>query len=575
MSEKRKDIPDSDSFWDLGKAPSRVAHTSDVPSASSTNAVEIDVGQSGTRRGYTDLPLTSTDSGTITRFVNPKVPSSDKKLLYEYTPKNPLITSVKVYTDAIADSIFSKDNLFLRERRALLERTGKPTASVPYYSLMPRYSNMNRAQLNFYLWWRENIRQGIWLEADLSYALLYAHELIADDTASDKDSILRALCKLYCAQVNDKQLSFYGIGTLICDFCLLYDLRPRPEYLADRYSELVSMSGTPEIFIDLSDRSDSLLYGRMLDSCSYYSYKKSKHYKGNEEIFDRAMHGAMRAILESDAAYEALTAFSQSAYGLVRAGHKPFMKIQGLTCSHARLEISYHPISFLSNIITDAVRYTENKLREHLGIRSKLNITTVNPEVRAAIDRYMSAAFPPPSRESIKAREQKRAEEEYSRLYDVPRTELSLEAALDIERQSWETTRVLVEAFEDSSTENSEVHTSNSFTEDITHAEAVTVMDTPSVETSALERSASEIQSQDITLLDTLSHALGDAAEFLYACIRGDIPSQRRCASTLGVSLDELADRVNELALESLGDILLEDNGEGYVVIEDYKPLLD
>ena len=50
---------------------------------------------------------------------------------------------------------------------------------------------------------------------------------------------------------------------------------------------------------------------------------------------------------------------------------------------------------------------------------------------------------------------------------------------------------------------------------------------------------------------------------------------QRRFASSHGVSLDELADVINEAAVDIIGDIILEDDGASYVIIEDYKSLFD
>jgi hypothetical protein len=45
---------------------------------------------------------------------------------------------------------------------------------------------------------------------------------------------------------------------------------------------------------------------------------------------------------------------------------------------------------------------------------------------------------------------------------------------------------------------------------------------------------------------------------------------QRKFASSHGTTADELADKINESAVELFGDIILENNGEAYTIIEDY-----
>ena len=50
---------------------------------------------------------------------------------------------------------------------------------------------------------------------------------------------------------------------------------------------------------------------------------------------------------------------------------------------------------------------------------------------------------------------------------------------------------------------------------------------------------------------------------------------QKSIAKEIGTLPDALADTVNELAAEILGDIILEDNGDFYEIIEDYRELFE
>ena len=45
---------------------------------------------------------------------------------------------------------------------------------------------------------------------------------------------------------------------------------------------------------------------------------------------------------------------------------------------------------------------------------------------------------------------------------------------------------------------------------------------------------------------------------------------QRKFASSHNSTVDEIADRINEAAAELFGDIILDNEGEAYTIIEDY-----
>ena len=67
-----------------------------------------------------------------------------------------------------------------------------------------------------------------------------------------------------------------------------------------------------------------------------------------------------------------------------------------------------------------------------------------------------------------------------------------------------------------------------------------------------------------------LREALGGFAEFIKLAAAGDRAGQRRFAAAHGLMPDAVADRINTAAGDILGDIILEDAGGCYTVIEDY-----
>ena len=216
-----------------------------------------------------------------------------------------------------------------------------------------------------------------------------------------------------------------------------------------------------------------------------------------------------------------------------------------------RLRLSYCSFSRsyeLRFLVTDMLKYSENKLRAALGIKSRLSYGPLPAEARAAVDAYFAAEFPPVPRSSVA---QRHAEPpEYERLYDpLPENNtLSLEHAAEIELESWQTTDRLIEAFSDGDTAEES---------------------TPSAVTEA-PITAPEEAAEETDAPEDLGAALSDYAGFIDAALRGDGAAERSFAAGRGMLPDSVADEINDIAAGLYGDIILEDDGDIYRVIDDY-----
>ncbi len=571
MSDEKKSSYGDDSFWDLDKFVPKTSRPTPITrrnSDKSTSAVEIQsTVKSYDPHNFADISL-SHDKDQITRFIPLHNDSafSKKYTIFEYSPKNPFIKNVKVYSENPDEKLFVESNLFIRERRALLNRTARECPHVAYYSHSPRYSQMSRGQLNWYLWWRENTRNGIFLETDESYIILYAYELAATDETEDKQKSLDMLCALLC-NYNQKNLSIVFrmmIRDMICDFCLLHQLPSPIEKLRGLDRQLLSSAFLPEFFIDFSGENRDRIATLGLSSLSMYDYKRSKFYtQENKDLFKKAISGALAAVVADEQAFGTIISFTSGMYGSITCERRPFARMINIVNRSIKFEITYFQMSTLQAAVTDAVRYSENKIREHLGSKSKLNVMSVNPFVKEAIDRFFAANYPPMPivdrrRRSSAAKEVE--PHEYDKLYDVPKREFSAEHALEIERESWETTKILTEAFAD---ESDGINESIS-TESTTTAQPVTTSEPPKTP------DVSENINDKGGLYEKIKQSLGNAAEFIKLCQGGTAAEQRKFAIANKLSTDELADRINEVAVDIFGDIILENDGEAYRIIEDY-----
>ena len=188
--------------------------------------------------------------------------------------------------------------------------------------------------------------------------------------------------------------------------------------------------------------------------------------------------------------------------------------------------------------------------------------------LRDALDAYLNPLAPPKSAVPIKKKEEPRPA--YEALYDLPRKEVSLTDAAAIEARSWETTKILVEAFEDATeVANGVPLRGNDASLGGNDVAAEAANEVPLRGTAV----APEAQTEENGEVSVFA----PYAPFIKAALDGDSAALRAAAKALGKMPDALADEINALTADGeIGDIILEDDGMGrYTVIEDYRDAVE
>lgn len=476
----------------------------------------------------------------VRRFIPPHTEESQKKPQPDasYEPDSSLIRQVRLFS---WKNDYRYYEAFLRDANKLLAVHGKECARVPFFSYVPQYSQMNLSQLEWYLWWRENMRAGILLDTDYSYLLLYAYELINLSTVTDPTLTQSLLLKLFCGY----RETFHQLDSIlpewICDHGLIHRLPPPDISNPGILAALMSHCNLREYY--LPSKKENGYVRALLAFCSNYDYRKSKFYDGGKVLFDRLIPAALTQVSESlgvegkpflGADMDDSTMLRDAYSGAICACRVK-KKIEVSYCSFSRS----HELRYL---ITDVVKYSENRLRAHLGVRSRLSVYALPVAVREVLDGFFDTHL---GRRNAAPRQRVEQTPTYEKLYDLPKTALSFAEAAEIEELSWGTTQKLIEAFEEEG-----------------ETEAPMMPPTP----------VPQKVEPDIT--PAKDDPWKPWRPFLRAVLENDIAGQREAAREKGMLLDVLADRVNELASELFGDILLEENGAAYAVIEDYESTL-
>ncbi len=538
MSEQKKNPRDAelDAFWDIDALiPSKKAPH--MPH--DTTATEIILEPQTPQPPMREEPIPqASDDAPKRHFIPPHTAEGERRPApdEEYTPDNALIRRVRLFRWR---SDYRYYESFVRDAVKLYSVRGGACPRVPFFSYVPQYSQMSRAQLEWYLFWRDSVRRGEYPDTDYSYILLYVYELINLSDRIEPQKLQGALCRVWM-RYRDlyHQLDSY-LPEWICDHSLIHRLTPPAICTGELLPTVMSHCTLKEFY--LPGGGDDGYLNALLAFCSNYDYRKSKFYTGeNIPLFDRTVMGALRETVRLTGG-EGGRLFASSGMDDSRLVRDAYT---GALCSYRikrKIEVEYCSFSRtheLRYLITDVVKYSENRLRAALGIRSRLSLYALPIPLREGLDAYLSQTLP--VRRASKAREEEERVASYERLYELPQREFSARDAAEIERASWQTTRRLVEAFEE-------------------EAEAPVTTE---------KAAPPPVQPEPTVPADgTWTRYL----PFLHAAMAGDGAQQRRIAASMGTSCEVLADDINSLAAELLGDILLEETDGGFSVIEDYR----
>ncbi len=589
MDDTKKNRRDElDEFWDISSLlPQR--KSAPAPYRPSTEPVEITIEPSDPAEPLSerdapaplDIPLSKTrpaggdiaapgggdESGVpiIKKFIPPHTAEEESpppRPDDEYEPRHNLIHRVRIFNWKTSYNYYEQ---FLRHAKKIKNAVGAECSRVPFFSYVPQFSQLNKSQLAWYLWWRERAGAGEYLRTDYSYILLFIYEIINTGGQGDPARGQELLFGIWRAYREEFPRFDKMLGEWICDFSLIHHLPP-PEFVRGAIpAEALKVCNLKEFYMSVGEDYADGYCNMLLTYCSNYDYKSSKFAKGDAlPIYDKHIRGALSQTIKR---------FSGDGGQLLSgAGLEDSRVIRdafaGALCSYEvkrRIEVDYcsfsrtHELRFL---VTDIIKYSENKIRASLGIKSRLGVYALALPMRECIDEYFSEHIPKkPKAVEPEARD-------YDVLYDTPPAPPSPGRAAEIEKASWETTERLIEAFaQDGGEEERELPKgeppAGRLCERLTggasegaHAGEDEGLSTPA---SPAPPSIS------------LGAALGDLFEFLRLADMRDYASQRSFAAKRGELPDLIADRINEIAFDILGDVILADEGEGYSLIEDYR----
>ncbi len=474
-----------------------------------------------------------------------------EEAVQRYGNLTPLIRQVEIHP---WKSSYHYYEFFCKNAQAYHEIHGYECDRVPFFSYVAQYSQMNQSQLNWYFWWRENVRKRVFLDTDISYIYLYIYEIINLGNLIDTKKALQSLIEIWHHYRNIYPALNKALGEWICDYSLLnaIPISFPNELITPAMIDACSFS---EGFYGFDPKNEKAVADFLVFCCGGYNYRKSKFYAENQEIYDEILPSCLAHLAPF------LTVWDEEHKDNCK--HISKVAFVGALCSYRirkHIEVDYIPAATgeLKLLVTGILKYAENMLRSYLGIRSRLGCPTLPEKIREEIDAFFAARF---MGRIISAE----IKPEYEKLYEAKQEEFSLQKALDIERSSWSITEELIEEFDDSVSIDTLPIEAISIKSDIEPPKALFV--------EAATEGAENTDGQEPT--SVFLNEIQEYKELFDAIVSRDAKRQRAFCREKGIFPESAFDFINEKAADILGDILLEEADDGYEIIEDYREMFD
>ncbi len=449
---------------------------------------------------------------------------------------------------------------FLKEARKLRERRCIHRESYRrFFSYTPCYRDLDERQLESYLAFREDAQNRRFRPVDYSYLVLYCFELLNLGKEADPPRSLDTLLWLWRSYREEFGVLDQLMSDWVLDFCIEQELEFPMAALDELLPKALHLHSPVLIGLYLFDH---LLSGKLrpnkeqteylLRTLCDYHYRNIRLYRENA-LYAASMDGFIahlfgEGFLTLPEQREDFRNLKIPTPLTVKRSIYPGAVLD--PCRRRVLCLHYSPLLGDVNVkgrFTSLIKYVDNRVRKHLGMKIKfagLSNSPVHQQfIDACFEKYFSAAA---------------RQKELARAVPAPpvpkrKPQVNVEKASAIESASWKTTDAL--------------------TKDLYGDEGEMVVLGERAEKKEEEKKEyvyEETTEEDVTelaaSLDTVE------TDFCLLLLYRGTEEAKAYALSRGQFFENLLRRVNQKALELLGDVLLEPSGQ---IVKDYREQME
>ena len=609
---RTSDVPEreepSDSFWNLGKPKPKVYAKPDFAGHSLTvtdvagadpepEKVPVKTASAERILPREEFEAKHGASGSSGRVVNTvdgyrAVPTSDYRRrsvtgrqTHAAPKKDPVKKRVMNPEDSLVRSYrpegFLIDKIDVRRWESEVEFYGRFTADArlshaaspvnppdtritpePFFSYVPQYAHMTAKQVESYRWIRENIRLGRTPSCDLPYILLYIYEIINLPDVILPENGVKLLTRIWLGY----RKSIPRLDSLMCewfaDYCMIH-AQPMPEEIVPILREIVPKAQFKEFYLNLRENELPEIGRILIEVSSDYDFRGSRYYSPNRDAYEEHIPKAVAAATQTQLKEKRGVFAFDRTYKMTRDSYCGAIVSSGIK---RRIDLEFRSFTRRADSrdqVTGLVKYAENRLRQVVGVKAKLGVDGISAEDMAIIDAYFAPMIP--------EKKQKRPAEDaympadYMKNYESEDSGFDFSAALAIEQESWvNTSRLTGDEFQETpAVPEYEPDVPVTVEGEISGDEEIPVTELPEPADAPPIPETNDTQTEETT---------ESADEMIRAGLRAALDGRFRawCREN-NLYEGEMADRINTVFLDELGDVVLEDGGSGFTLIEDYR----
>lgn len=429
---------------------------------------------------------------------------------------------------------------FINDAKKYVNFSYDEATFIAFMSYWPTYSSMTEPQRNWYFYWRNKVRKGLYPDTDLSYIFIHIYELINNIGVKDADDSCSQLCLLW---LNYRE-RYPKLDRYLTDWVTDYILLNKCSINAAMALHNVTGGHLFNCSVDFLlpfyiDSTLDRLPLELIYQLSYYTnLPRSSFYKG---IGKALMNEYIPKVLQVlDAALKKNTGLGifdklkpSKTESILRY---PFKSAIYFCKENAPIIIEVLPYSKhfpLKTFITGVLKCSENKLRELTGVSGRLKNFSIDIAAKNIIEQYLAKEYSNKISELTRV-EVKLDEEKLSRLTEDSnsiRTTLLSDITLE-EASQVDTTleaNPISTIYRDKNKEVSSLHT------------------LPALSSMSAEWRDfySALQSYHISALEVILSSC-EVSERLNKICKDNFTMQ-----------ELLIDSINEVALETIGDIII------------------
>jgi len=458
---------------------------------------------------------------------------------------------------------------FLSTIRRMEQQPVVVAPCVPLTGYCPTVQTMNARQIAWFRYWKQCFFAGQQLRADLPYVFAAAYEILNGVFDRPEDGLDRLFRLWEGFRAQHRRLDRY-MPRWCMDFILVHNLNISLDEIVRRISlSAEDLQPILEVFYN-ETMADGLHKLPLTALCKFsdYDITLSRFYTGNEALCEQGIRQALEAVEAFIKQIKGKTLLEYYNADPTRIVWSAFGGATLFGESARRIEMDYVPYSRiprLRKLVTGIIRYAENLLRKQLHFAGRLRGFDLPPPLMAVIDRTLAAS---PGKTGSGGTDA-------AQTAPVKPVEIDLQRALELETESWENTRHLLEAQENWQEPELPQEPDISPDPDEPYGQTrsavpdSTVSDELEIDSDADSGTEPEVDPDDF--FSDLYSRMTPLQLALFQAIRAgdDLGELEARAAQEFTFLSSVADEINDLAMDLLGDAIIDTTD--MTIYEEYR----